>query len=98
MKNNRKNRALCHIRKKNKLRCGIYKFHYKAKISKELIEDIVEMGHVAETIIKDAYSSLYRQYKLGPELNKCTIELIYEDNDWIRDTATVLITLRAEKL
>ena len=81
MKNNRKNRKLLFIRKKNDFRLGKRRFRYMMKLS-DKPEDI-------KYILSEAKRELFKKYKLN--LPILLINTGFHGDDFVKDTFHVWI-------
>lgn len=87
MKNNNKNRKLNFIRRKNMLRLGLVEFRCAFKFSNK----ITDYQKMLDEFYKAADEALFKQYKL--KLNKKGFRLGSNDDDFIKDTSSIIIYL-----
>ena len=86
-----KQRKLEYIRLKNKLRIGKSKFKTYTKFSNELIDDTDFMIGFIKQSLNDAEKMLFKKFRII--LDQFYFQIGMDDNDFLRNTKTLMITL-----
>jgi len=94
MKNNRKNRKLKFIRKKNNLRLGKRIFKHFVTFTNDVDEELLKI--IKNELKKSAEEILFKKYKLT--LRNNSFNFGYRNNDFVRNQTTAVIILCNRKL
>lgn len=90
MKQNRKNKKLLFIRKKNNLRLGKESFIYVETFSESYFDELSNED-IKQELTNEAKKILYKKYKL--KLNKVDFLISYYNDDFITNSISIKLKL-----